>query len=180
MRQKIQRMILAALFAALSCVATLVVQIPAPMGGFLHLGDCFVLLSGWLLGPFYGFFAAAIGSALADVFSGYGVYAPATFIIKGAVALFAVLPLRLPVFQKRARLGRLTGAVTGELFMVDGYFLYAVLMFGEKVIAAAASIPGNLLQGAVGLVAAAMLYEAIKKTGIVEKYFYNGVLPWKT
>ena len=28
----------------------MVVQIPSPMNGYVNLGDCFVLLSGWLLG----------------------------------------------------------------------------------------------------------------------------------
>ena len=49
--KKIRKLVLAALLAALVCVATMVVQIPSPMQGYVNLGDCFVLLSGWLLGP---------------------------------------------------------------------------------------------------------------------------------
>ena len=48
---KIRKMVLAALMAALTYVATMVVQIPSPMQGFVNLGDCCVLLSGWILGP---------------------------------------------------------------------------------------------------------------------------------
>ena len=55
--KKIRKLVLAALLAALVCVATMVVQIPSPMQGYVNLGDCFVLLSGWLLGPWYGFAA---------------------------------------------------------------------------------------------------------------------------
>ena len=43
---KIRKMVLAALMAALTYVATMVVQIPSPMQGFVNLGDCCVLLSG--------------------------------------------------------------------------------------------------------------------------------------
>ncbi len=175
MREKLQRLIFTALLAALTCASTLIVQIPAPMNGYINLGDCFVLLSGWLLGPFYGFFAAAIGCALADIFGGYSVYAPATFIIKGAVALCAVLPLKLFIFRKYKRLGRLTGAAFGELFMLFGYFVYALLIFRLEIAAAAASVPGNLLQGFVGIVAAVLLYEALTKTGVILKYFNVGV-----
>ncbi len=50
---KIRKMVLAALMAALTYVATMVVQIPSPMQGFVNLGDCFVLLSGWILGPWW-------------------------------------------------------------------------------------------------------------------------------
>jgi len=57
--KKIRKLVLAALLAALVCVATMVVQIPSPMQGYVNLGDCFVLLSGWLLGPWYGFAAAS-------------------------------------------------------------------------------------------------------------------------
>ena len=49
--KKIRKLVLAALLAALVCVATMVVQIPSPMQGYVNLGDCVVLLSGWLLGP---------------------------------------------------------------------------------------------------------------------------------
>ena len=47
----IRTLVLAALFAALTCVATMVIQIPSPMNGYVNLGDCFVLLAGWVLGP---------------------------------------------------------------------------------------------------------------------------------
>ena len=57
---KIRRLVLAALFAALCTVMTMVVQIPSPMQGYVNLGDCAVLLSAWVLGPVYG--GAAAGS----------------------------------------------------------------------------------------------------------------------
>ena len=74
-------MIFTALFAALACVATMVITIPTPTGGFVHLGDGIALLCGWLLGPLFGGVAAALGGMLADLFSGYPLYAPATFLI---------------------------------------------------------------------------------------------------
>lgn len=73
---KIKKMVLTALLAALTCVATMIIQIPSPMNGYVNLGDCFVLLSGWLLGPWLGFAAGGIGSMLADIFTGYAHYAP--------------------------------------------------------------------------------------------------------
>ena len=84
-----QKIAVTALLAALTCVATMVIKIPSPMKGYLNLGDCVVLTAGWMLSPVYGFLAAGLGSALADLFSGYVVYAPATFLIKGLMALAA-------------------------------------------------------------------------------------------
>ena len=94
MKKNTKNLVFAALLAAVTCVATLVIHIPSPLNGYINLGDCFVLLSGWLLGPVYGFLAAGIGSGLADLFLGYAVYAPATFVIKGLVALAAYLLIK--------------------------------------------------------------------------------------
>lgn len=54
------------MFAALSCAATMVIQIPIATG-YLNFGDGLCLLAGWILGPWYGFAAAGLGSALADL-----------------------------------------------------------------------------------------------------------------
>ena len=156
---------LAALLAALVCVATMVVQIPSPMQGYVNLGDCFVLLSGWLLGPWYGFAAGGIGSMLADLFLGYGHYAPGTFVIKGLVALIAAL-----LYEKlgRTQVSRIVGGVVSEIVMVLGYFGYASLLLG-KGLAAAASIPGNVFQGTVGLVVGVLLVAVLERAKVTEK-----------
>ena len=67
--QKVRKLVLSALMAALVYVATSIIQIPSPVNGYVNLGDCFVLLSGWLLGPWYGAAAAGIGSMLVDLLS---------------------------------------------------------------------------------------------------------------
>ena len=90
---KIRRLVLAALFAALCTVMTLVIQVPSPMQGYVNLGDCAVLLSAWILGPGLGCAAAGIGSMLADLL-GYPLYAPGTLVVKGLMALAAGLLLR--------------------------------------------------------------------------------------
>ena len=42
---KLRKLVLAALFAALCTVMTMVIQVPSPMQGYVNLGDCAVLLS---------------------------------------------------------------------------------------------------------------------------------------
>ena len=122
MNTRTRKLVEAALLAALACVATMIVKIPSPLKGYLNLGDCIVLVAGWMLPPWYGALAAGLGSALADLFSGYALYAPATFVIKGGMALvaFAVFGLL------RTRIGkfpsRLIGGILAELLMVMGYF----------------------------------------------------------
>ena len=85
--KKIQtkQLIYAAVFAALCFAVTYVVVIPMPYG-YLNFGDVIVLLCSWFLGPI-GAIAAGVGCALADLLSGYAIYAPATFVIKSVVAI---------------------------------------------------------------------------------------------
>ena len=163
--KKIRTMVTAAVLAALACVATMVVQIPSPMNGFVNLGDCFVLLSGWLLGPWWGAAAGGIGSMLADLLLGYGHYAPGTLVIKGLMALAAALLYK--ALGKNTAASLVSGLV-GEVIMVAGYFGYAALLLG-KGIGAAASVPGNLVQGAVGLVAGFLLMQVARRTHLEEK-----------
>ncbi len=148
-----------ALFMALCCAATMVIQIPSPTQGYVNLGDCVVLLSGWLLGPWYGMLAGGAGSAMADLLLGYAHYVPGTLVIKALMALLCALTAR----QGGSLLRRALGGAAAELWMVAGYFGYSGLLLG-KGLGAAASIPGNLFQGAVGLAAALALYEALERS----------------
>ena len=163
--KKIRTMVMAAVLAALACVATMVIQIPSPMNGFVNLGDCFVLLSGWLLGPWGGAAAGGIGSMLADLLLGYGHYAPGTLVIKGLMALVGALVFK--ALGKKSAAALVSGVVS-EVIMVVGYFGYAGLLLG-KGIGAAASIPGNLVQGAVGLVAGFLLLQVARRIHLEEK-----------
>ena len=163
--KKIRIMVMAAVLAALACVATMVIQIPSPMNGYVNLGDCFVLLSGWLLGPWWGAAAGGIGSMLADLLLGYGHYAPGTLVIKGLMALVGALVFK--ALGKKSAAALVSGVVS-EVIMVVGYFGYAGLLLG-KGIGAAASIPGNLVQGAVGLVAGFLLLQVARRIHLEEK-----------
>lgn len=161
MKVNTKQMISAALFAALTLVLTYFVKIPLPTG-YANLGDCAVLLAGWLLGPVFGFLAAAIGSMLADIFSGYAMYAAATFIIKGLMALIAYgLYQKLKKHTSRALALIISGAAA-ELLMVFGYFVFEDVLFDAGM--ALLNILFNAIQGAVGLFVALFFMGAFKKS----------------
>lgn len=65
--KNIRKLVLAALLAALTAVATMIIRIPTPTQGYIHLGDGMVLICGILLGPGLGALAAGIGSMMANV-----------------------------------------------------------------------------------------------------------------
>lgn len=169
------KLVVAALVAALCCVATMVIQIPVPAtGGYLNLGDAVVLLSGWLLGPVYGVLAAGIGSMLADVFAGYVQYAPATFVIKALMALvmWFILYLTRKLSEKNFALSTaftIIGGIAAEAVMVLGYFVFEAFILQYGMGAAAAVVP-NMIQGAAGIIAGTLLIELLKRTKIREKF----------
>lgn len=149
----VRKLVAAALLAALACAATFL-SIPYGIGN-LNLGDCFVLLSGWLLGPVYGALAGGIGPMLADVLMGYYVYAPATFVIKMLMAVVAFFVAKALV-RKRFTASVVSG-VCAEAVMVLGYFLYETVLYG--VGAAQPGLLFNSIQGVAGIFFAVLLKE---------------------
>ena len=169
---KLLKICVTAMFAALICVATMLIQIPSPLNGYVNFGDCFILIAAWILGPVYGFAAGGIGSALADLFSGYAHYVPGTFVIKGLIAVAAALIVHAFIKRSdRLRLpGFIVGGIAGEAIMVAGYYLYAALLLGKSFAGALASVPGNLVQGAFGVVVGVVVMQLIVKTKVLSKF----------
>lgn len=162
MNNKIKKMVLSALLAALCCVATMIIKIPTPFKGYLNLGDAFVMLSGWVLPPLYGFLAAGIGSAMADAFSGFMVYIPATFIIKGLMALSC----HIISGKKEKILFNILGGISAVIILVLGYFIYEWILYGVGT--ALADAPFNAAQGAVGLILSLPVKKIFDKSKIGE------------
>ena len=159
-----QKIAVTALLAALTCVATMVIKIPSPMKGYLNLGDCVVLTAGWMLSPVYGFLAAGLGSALADLFSGYVVYAPATFLIKGLMALAARFIYKALCGKIYSSISRIISGVLAEIIMVLGYYIFEGFMYGFS--ASLVNVPANAVQGVAGLVLGFVLIKIFEKTKI--------------
>ena len=161
-----------ALFAALCFVSTFVITVPLP-NGYFNTGDVFVLLSGWFLGPLYGAAAAAVGSALADVLSGFAFYAPATFFIKGIDAVLAWLVCKAmkPLLKKPSLdfICRGVSAIAAETFMVLGYFLFESALY--TFAGGAAALLGNTLQGTLCSVCAVLISTLLYRVSAVKKLF---------
>ena len=163
---KIFRLILAALFAALNFISVLIVHIPLPGVGFINPGDAFGLTAGIILGPVYGGLAAGIGSALSDIILGYTIYVPATFVIKALSAVIAYF-ISNKLLKKHKTVSLTLSAITGEAIMVVGYFFYECLIY--SIGAATVSIPYNCIQGIGSAIIAIIIIISIRKTGILER-----------
>ena len=166
MKNRVSRIIKTAVFAALVCVCTMMIAIPLGGGGYANLGDTVVIASGFFCGSVFGALAAAIGSALADILSGYALYAPATFIIKGAMAL--LVGMMCYRVNKSGFVWQLVpSAILAEVIMVLGYFLFEILVYGIGV--AIVDIPGNAVQGGCGIVFSMILVNVLNANKNVRK-----------
>lgn len=161
MNSRLKKLVMAAVLAALTTVATMVIKIPSPLHGYINLGDCVVLAAGWLLSPAYGFLAAAIGSALADVFAGYALYAPATFVIKGLMALVAFYGFKLISKRISPFPSRIISGVFSEAVMVAGYLIFESFLYG--FVPSLANVPANCVQGVAGIVIGLVLVKVLTK-----------------
>lgn len=155
---------MASLLASLVCVATMIIKIPSPLKGYLNLGDCIVLTAGWMLSPAYGFLAAGLGSALADLLSGYVSYAPATFFIKGFMALIAFGVYKL-LYKKTGKLtAQIISGFLAEVFMILGYLLFESCLYG--FLPSLVNVPANGVQGGAGLILGIILVKVFEKAKI--------------
>ena len=172
MKLNVKTIAYTAVFSALCAVATLIIIIPLP-NGYVNLGDVFVLLSGWCLGPIYGALASGIGSMIADIISGYVAYAPVTFFVKGAVSLCAYLIWALIIKAvKNKKLDfvvRLISAIIGEIVMVLGYFVYESILYG--IPGGALALLGNSMQGLTCAIGGVLLVVAISNVKYFNKIF---------
>jgi len=151
-QKKLLRLTFAGVFAALILLATLFFKIPTAIG-YANMGDGFILVGAYLLGPL-AFFPAAIGSALADLIAGYPAYIPATFIIKGLMGLTAGLLMKS---EKVTLVRKLIAFAAAEIIMTGGYFAFESLPFMYGPAAAAGSVVANLGQAAVGIIVGFLL-----------------------
>lgn len=164
MNTQTRKIVMAALMAALACVATMIIKIPSPLKGYINLGDCVVLAAGWTLSPAYAFFAAALGSAAADVLSAYVLYAPATFVIKGLMAVIASYGFQL-LHRKSGKLAaRIVSGAVAEIAMILGYFVFEGFLYG--FVPSMVNIPANGVQGLAGLIIGIVLMKAFEKSKI--------------
>ncbi len=154
-----------AVCTAVICGATMVIQIPIPLG-YAHLGDSCILLVSLLFGWKTGAVAAGMGSALADILTGYPQWAVFTLVIKGIQGGMAG-----KLCHGRKTMSGMTavGVSAAILEMAAGYAAGGAILSGSLA-AGIASLPGLLLKGLLNLVifyAAALILEksGVYKTG---------------
>lgn len=140
-----------ALMTAVVCVMTMIIHIPIPLG-YAHLGDAFILLTVAFLGRRSGVWAGGIGSAMADLLSGYTQWVLPTLVIKALMALIA--GQLMYGHEDRCRLASARSAlaaVVSMAWMVLGYVLSGAVLSGSMA-AGLASAPGLAVKGVFNII----------------------------
>jgi uncharacterized membrane protein len=148
----------AGIMAALVAVATFFVQIPNPATkGYINFGDIMIFVSALTFGPVVGGLAGSIGSSIADIVSGYGYFAPFTFLIKGAEGAIAGL-----ISNQKSVKRDVVAVILAGSEMIIGYFIaeFFPLQLGW---AALTEVPGNISQITVGAIVGIPITLLIRK-----------------
>jgi uncharacterized repeat protein (TIGR04002 family) len=152
MKKNFSGFALAALFTALIFVATAYLpRIPIVGGGYIHVGDTVIYLAACFLPRRLAMAAGGLGGALADVLTGFPLWAPFTLVVK---------MLLVPPFTDRSE-KLLCARNIAALFAAfpitaGGYYIAEWILTGSTSVPLA-SLPYNLLQAA----GSAVLYVCI-------------------
>lgn len=185
--EKLRKVVLTGLMAALSYVAFAFLQVKIPLPGgdatSIHLGNAVCVLGALLLGSFYGGLAGAVGMTIGDLLDPiYIVYAPKTFLLKFCIGLIAGIIAHhfghITTETDNCKVFRwtLAAAISGLLFNVIfdpliGYY-YKLLILGKP--AAEISLAWNITTTSINAVTSTIvsvfvymaLRPALKKSGL--------------
>ncbi len=161
---------LTAMFMALACLATMLIQIPIPLG-YANLGNCVIFIAVFYFNTKYGILAGSIGAALADLLTGFNQWIIPTLIIKAALAFTAALIGKKNHKFKLLSARTILAATLGMVVMVAGYTLSGALLYG--LAAGLSSAPGLALEGVVNIIAFFILGLAMNKIKIMENLYVS-------
>lgn len=158
---EIKELTLTGLFIALTYVFTWIVKVQLPInaqGGLIHLGNVPFLIAALLLSRRIAMLSGSIGMGLFDLTSGWGTYAPITFLTYLVMGFIVH-----SITEKELNFKSITLAfIAATVIKISGYYIGEVFLQGS-FISPIASIPGNLIQMAIAFIAVLVVLKPIKE-----------------
>lgn len=148
---------------ALVFIATGFINLRLPIvanGGLIHLGNVPLFLAAIIFGKKTGAISGAIGMALFDLFSGWTLWAPFTFVIVGIMGW--VVGKITEDKSHNTILWYVIAILAALAIKIVGYYIAEGIIYGNWV-APAASIPGNIVQILTAAVIVLPLAKPLKK-----------------
>ena len=138
-------------------------SLPVP-GGHLYLNDVVIDTAALLMDPFSAFLVGGVGAFLGDLFF-YPTPMFVSLVTHGLQAVVISL-LSQKILKKEPKIASMPALALGALIMVAGYTFGRAFIYGTPE-AAAAKLPYQILQAAVGAVGAFLL---VWKCGLKKLY----------
>lgn len=164
-RVKTYDLIVGSMLVALVFVATVFVNIRLPIaanGGLVHLGTAMLFIAAILFGPKKGAIAGAVGMGLFDLVGGWLLWAPITIIARG-IQGYVVGKIAWSKGHKGDSMAlNITATIASVPLMVAVYYIGEAIMFSSWIVPLA-SIPGDLVQNAIGIIIAIPVCVFLKK-----------------
>jgi uncharacterized membrane protein len=141
----------------------MVIKVPTvATQGYINIGDAMVFIAAMLGGPKIGLIAGGVGSAMADLLSGYAAWAPWTLAIKAIegliVGMYACKSYR---DTQKLKSKEVVVLVIAAAWMVIGYYIAGGIMKGFAV--SLVEVPANIIQAVGSLIIAIPLLIALRK-----------------
>lgn len=159
-------LILTAILIALVFVATLLLNIKLPIranGGLIHMGTAMLFIISISFGPKKGAIAGAVGMGLFDLISGWTLWAPITFLVRGLQGYIVGKIAWSNGRNGNSKGYNLLATIVSIPPMIAGYYIWEAFLFNSWIIPMA-SIPGDIVQNVVGVLVAIPLCVLLKKT----------------
>lgn len=162
-------MCISGILAAIVFVVTAYLHIPT-YNGYVHVGDGFIFLAACILPTPYAVGVGAVGAMLADVLTGYAIWAPGSIVIKAATALLFSSKCRKILSLKNALM-----LIPATAICAGGYYLYEVIITGN-FIGALAGIPASIIQSVASSLVFVLMGVAVDKMDLKKKILEgNGI-----
>lgn len=162
---KTKDMVETAMLTGLVFIATAFINIRLPIlasGGLVHLGTAMLFIAAIVFGKEKGAIAGAVGMAIFDLSSGWALWAPFTFIIRGVMG-YIVGSITWSKKKNGNNLAiNIIATIISGVWMIIGYYIAEGIIYGNWV-APVASIPGNVTQIAIGLIIGIPVAKILKK-----------------
>ncbi|WP_297428014.1 ECF transporter S component [Clostridium sp.] len=158
-------MVETALLTALVFVATAFINVRLPIiasGGLVHLGTVMLFIAAIVFGKEKGAIAGAVGMAIFDLSSGWALWAPFTFVVRGIMG-YMVGYITWGNNRNGNNLAvNILAVILSGAWMIAGYYITEGILYGNWL-SPVASIPGNVTQIVIGLILGLPIAKILKK-----------------
>lgn len=162
---KTKDMVETALLTALVFVATAFINIRLPMissGGLVHLGTVMLFVTAIVFGKEKGAIAGAVGMAIFDLSSGWALWAPFTFVVRGIMGYMVGTIAWSKKRDGNNIMINIISIILSGVWMIVGYYITEGMLYGNWL-SPVASIPGNVTQIVIGLILGLPICKILKR-----------------